>query len=100
MILWSMGDGKAGSLMFDGGSICKQLPSYPSHIRDRIANMYLPDEAVLRVTNPWIHQGIRPVQQLEMDQDGGRHSNFTSGADTPLEAHYVSPPIGHGTSST
>jgi hypothetical protein len=72
----------------------EQLPSYPSHIRDRIANMYLPDDAVLRVTNPWIHQGIRPVQ-LEMDQDG-RQSNFTSGADTPLEAHYVSPPIGHG----
>ena len=74
----------------------EQLPSYPSHIRDRIANMYLPDEAVLRVTNPWIHQGIRPVQQLEVDQDGGRHSDFPSGADTPLEAHYVSPPIGHG----
>ena len=72
----------------------EQLPSYPSHIRDRIANMYLPDQAVMRVTNPWIHQGIRPVQ-LEMDQDG-RHSDFTSGADTPLEAYYVSPPIGHG----
>ena len=72
----------------------EQLPSYPSHIRDRIANMYLPDQAVMRVTNPWIHQGIRPVQ-LEMDQDG-RHSDFTSGADTPLEAYYVSPPMGHG----
>lgn len=73
----------------------EQLPSYPSHIRDRIANMYLPDQAVLRVFNPWIHQGISPVQQLEMDQDG-RHSDFTSGAHTPLEARYVSPPIGHG----
>ena len=72
----------------------EQLPSYPSHIRDRIANMYLPDQAVLRVFNPWIHQGISPVQ-LENDQDG-RHSDFTSGTHTPLEAHYVSPPIGHG----
>jgi len=33
--------------------------------------------------------------QLENDQDG-RHSDFTSGTHTPLEAHYVSPPIGHG----
>jgi hypothetical protein len=79
----------------EGSPDHEQLPSYPSHIRDRIANMYLPDQAVLRVFNPWIHQGISPVQQLEMDQDG-RHSDFTSGAHTPLEAHYVSPPIGHG----
>jgi hypothetical protein len=56
--------------------------------------MYLLDQAVMRVTNPWIHQGIRPVQ-LEMDQDG-RHSDFRSEADTPLEAYYVSPPMGHG----
>ena len=79
----------------EGNRDQEQLPSYPSHIRDRIANMYLPDQAVLRVFNPWIRQGISPVQQLEMDQDG-RHSDFTSGAHTPLEAHYVSPPIGHG----
>jgi arrestin-related trafficking adapter 4/5/7 len=79
----------------EGSADHEQLPSYPSHIRDRIANMYLPDQAVLRVFNPWIHQGISPVQQLEMDQDG-RYSDFTSGAHTPLEAHYVSPPIGHG----
>ncbi len=81
----------------EGGSpYNEQLPSYPSHIRDRIANMYLPDQAVLRVFNPWIHQGISPVQ-LEMDQDrDGRHSDFTSGTHTPLEAYYVSPPIGHG----
>ena len=79
----------------EGGPDHEQLPSYPSHIRDRIANMYLPDQAVLRVFNPWIHQGISPVQQLEMEQDG-RQSDFTSGVHTPLEAHYVSPPIGHG----
>jgi arrestin-related trafficking adapter 4/5/7 len=79
----------------EGSPEHEQLPSYPSHIRDRIANMYLPDQAVLRVFNPWIHQGISPVQQLEMDQDG-RQSDFTSGVHTPLEAIYVSPPIGHG----
>ncbi|KAI0001271.1 hypothetical protein BJV74DRAFT_766350 [Russula compacta] len=74
------------------------LPSYPSHIRDRIANMYLPDQAVLRVANPWIHQGISPVQ-LDLDQDG-RHSNLTSGADTPLEARFVSPPTGMGSGAS
>lgn len=79
----------------ESGPAHEQLPSYPSHIRDRIANMYLPDQAVLRVFNPWIHQGISPVQLLEMDQDG-RQSDFTSGVHTPLEAHYVTPPIGHG----
>jgi len=74
------------------------LPSYPSHIRDRIANMYLPDQAVLRVTNRWISLGISPVQ-LDSDQDG-RQSNFTSGTHTPLEAQYVSvsPPTGHDAS--
>jgi hypothetical protein len=72
-----------------------ELPSYPSHIRDRIANMYLPDQAVLRVANPWIRQGISPVL-LDSDQDGGRQSGVTSGTHTPLEAHYVSSPVGHG----
>ena len=73
-----------------------ELPSYPSHIRDRIANMYLPDQAVLRVANPWIQQGISPVQ-LDTDQDG-RHSEVTSGTHTPIEAQYVSLPTGHGDS--
>ena len=73
-----------------------ELPSYPSHIRDRIANMYLPDQAVLRVTNPWIQQGISPVQ-LDSDHDG-RHSEVTSGTHTPIEAHYVSRPTSQGDS--
>ena len=72
-----------------------ELPSYPSHIRDRIANMYLPDQATLRVTNSWVHQGISPVQP-EYDQDG-RHSGSASGTHTPaLETHYVSPSLGYG----
>ncbi|KAJ7646953.1 hypothetical protein FB45DRAFT_986895 [Roridomyces roridus] len=31
-----------------------ELPSYKSHVRDRIANMYLPEAATVRVTNPWM----------------------------------------------
>ncbi|KAH9176791.1 hypothetical protein EDB89DRAFT_1903057 [Lactarius sanguifluus] len=71
------------------------LPSYPSHIRDRVANVYLPDQAALRVTNPWLQHGISPVQQHETDHDG-RHSSPTSGAHTPLEAYYVPSSLGGG----
>ncbi|KAI0044208.1 hypothetical protein FA95DRAFT_1583867 [Auriscalpium vulgare] len=39
-----------------------ELPSYSSHVRDRVANMYLPTQAVMRVTNPWVQQGVSPVQ--------------------------------------
>ncbi|KAH9963897.1 hypothetical protein BC827DRAFT_1191871 [Russula dissimulans] len=77
--------GSEGSLSEEDSSDVDQLPSYPSHIRDRIANMYLPDQAVMRVTNPWIHQGISPVQP-DVDHDG-RHSEVTSGAHTPIEAY-------------
>ncbi|KAH9058789.1 hypothetical protein EDB87DRAFT_1563750 [Lactarius vividus] len=72
------------------------LPSYPSHIRDRVANVYLPDQAALRVTNPWLQHGISPVQQHETDHDG-RHSSPASGTHTPLEAYYVPSSLGgHG----
>jgi hypothetical protein len=29
-ILWSLGDGAAGNLMFDGGSICSSFPPFPA----------------------------------------------------------------------
>ncbi|TFY74340.1 hypothetical protein EWM64_g9672, partial [Hericium alpestre] len=58
-----------------------ELPSYSSHVRDRVANMYLPEQSVMRVTNPWVHQGVSPVQG---------HEGYTStGVHTPLEAHHV-----------
>ncbi|KAI0268819.1 hypothetical protein BC834DRAFT_842114 [Gloeopeniophorella convolvens] len=66
-----------------------ELPSYPAHVRDRVANMYLPEQAVFRVTNPWIHQGISPVQV-----DSHRDLVPASGAETPLEAYHVSSPLG------
>ena len=64
------------------------LPSYPSHIRDRVANVYLPDQAALRVTNPWLQHGISPVQH-DAEPGDGRLSSPTSGTHTPLEAYYV-----------
>jgi len=36
----------------------RELPSYTAHVRDRVANMYLPETATMRITNPWaIHGG-------------------------------------------
>ncbi|KAJ3477602.1 hypothetical protein NLJ89_g12408 [Agrocybe chaxingu] len=32
----------------------RELPSYPAHVRDRIANMFLPEAVTVRVSNPWI----------------------------------------------
>lgn len=37
------------------------LPSYSDHVRDRVANAFLPDAGVMRVTNPWIAHGVSPV---------------------------------------
>jgi hypothetical protein len=73
------------------------LPSYPSHIRDRVANVYLPDQAALRVANPWLQHGISPVHH-DADHDG-RLSSPTSGTHTPLEAYYVPSSLGSGSGS-
>ncbi|KAJ2919924.1 hypothetical protein MD484_g452, partial [Candolleomyces efflorescens] len=39
----------------------RQLPSYTAHVRDRVANMYLPEAVTMRVTNPWVQHGLSPV---------------------------------------
>ncbi|KAF8893545.1 hypothetical protein BD779DRAFT_1609885 [Infundibulicybe gibba] len=38
-----------------------ELPSYMAHIRDRVANMFLPESSTIRVTNPWISAGVSPT---------------------------------------
>ncbi|KAG6865481.1 hypothetical protein C0991_002193 [Blastosporella zonata] len=64
-----------------------QLPSYNQHIRDRVANMFLPDSATMRVTNPWITQRASPVHPPDAP------STFwpvnQSGTSSPLEAHLL-----------
>lgn len=47
-----------------------ELPSYPAHVRDRVANAYLPETAVMRVTNPWIAQGVSPVVRRQTEPTG------------------------------
>jgi hypothetical protein len=59
-----------------------ELPSYTSHVRDRVANMFLPDTATVRVVNPWVR--LIPEER----ESGGRSS--ASGAATLLEAHVLS----------
>lgn len=56
------------------------LPSYSSHVRDRVANAYLPEQGMMRVANPWIVQGVSPVIHAS-----GQSSGMTS--PVPLEAH-------------
>ncbi|KAF8196793.1 hypothetical protein K438DRAFT_1673005 [Mycena galopus ATCC 62051] len=38
-----------------------ELPSYVAHVRDRVANMFLPEGHTLRVTNPWVRMGVSPT---------------------------------------
>ena len=32
----------------------RELPSYPAHVRDRVANMFLSDAVTMLVSNPWV----------------------------------------------
>jgi len=42
----------------DEGEADRELPSYTAHVRDRVANMFLPEAATVRVSNPWVnHMG-------------------------------------------
>lgn len=57
-----------------------ELPSYPAHIRDRVANAFLPESGVMRVANPWVAQGVSPVIASQA-------SETPSGTQSPQEVH-------------
>ena len=38
-----------------------ELPTYPDHVRDRVANAFLPETALMRMANPWVLQGVSPI---------------------------------------
>ncbi|KAJ3896199.1 hypothetical protein GG344DRAFT_37221 [Lentinula edodes] len=65
-----------------------ELPSYNAHVRDRIANMYLPESATMRITNPWVRDGVNSL--------GGNSDVVSpwprsrSGYSSPLDAHALS----------
>ena len=77
--------GAAGTVGTDGFGREEdmELPSYAAHVRDRVANMYLPDAGVMRVTNPWIHNGISPVQP---PAGPSSHSHSPPGTRSPPSA--------------
>ncbi|KAF9227043.1 hypothetical protein BS17DRAFT_443133 [Gyrodon lividus] len=70
-----------------------ELPSYPAHIRDRVANMYLPDSATTRVMNPWVHSGVSPTFVSENQPLSGALT--PSGAASPLVPDPVSSHLPH-----
>lgn len=59
------------------------LPSYPSHVRDRVANAYLPDAATMRVANAWVVNGISPTMPDRAAHTPGIHSEDSSGLQSP-----------------
>ncbi len=64
-----------------------ELPSYPAHIRDRVANAFLPENGVMRVTNPWVAQGVSPViAKPTSETPSGAHSPVAM----DMEAHLIS----------
>ncbi|KAF8834468.1 hypothetical protein BDN67DRAFT_876209, partial [Paxillus ammoniavirescens] len=70
-----------------------ELPSYPAHVCDRVANMYLPDSATTRVMNPWVASGISPTFASESQGQSGAWT--PSGAASPLMPHPVSSHLPH-----
>ncbi|KAF8134300.1 hypothetical protein EV363DRAFT_1323044 [Boletus edulis] len=64
-----------------------ELPSYSAHVRDRVANMYLPDSATTRVLNPWVHSNASPTLTPEPQSLSGAWS--PSGPASPLMHHPV-----------
>ncbi|KAH9483841.1 Arrestin domain-containing protein C31A2.12 [Psilocybe cubensis] len=55
------GEGAVGSRGVAGedglGRGDRELPSYTAHVRDRVANMFLPEAVTVRVGNPWVVGG-------------------------------------------
>lgn len=70
-----------------------ELPSYSAHIRDRVANMYLPDAATTRVLNPWVHSNVSPAFIPDYQSLSGDRS--LSGSASPLMSHPISSYLPH-----
>jgi hypothetical protein len=70
----------------------RELPSYAAHIRDRVANMYLPEAAIVRVNNPWINHVGSSQSGVEAQEAFSSFppSRARSGFSTPLEPHSLS----------
>lgn len=70
----------------------RELPSYSAHVRDRVANMFLPEAATVRVNNPWINYASSPQSGYDSAEAfcSVPASRARSGHSTPLEPHTLS----------
>jgi hypothetical protein len=68
-----------------------ELPSYSAHVRDRVANMYLPDSATTRALNPWVHGNVSPTSEHQSLSSAWS----PSGAISPSMHHPVSSHLPH-----
>ncbi|OSD06934.1 hypothetical protein PYCCODRAFT_1464071 [Trametes coccinea BRFM310] len=101
-LLLGSGDVEGGQAVLEDNEEedAEALPSYPSHVRDRVANAYLPDAATMRVANAWVVNGISPTIPERsattpgLGPAGGAHSENSSGMQSPAAA-YETWPVGH-----
>ncbi|KAI0358509.1 hypothetical protein OH77DRAFT_1396669 [Trametes cingulata] len=86
-LLLGSADVEGGEAVLDENNAEEEdvLPSYPSHVRDRVANAYLPDSAVMRVANAWVVNGISPTipERSVQTPGGGPYSETSSGVQSP-----------------
>jgi hypothetical protein len=67
-----------------------ELPSYTAHVRDRVANMFLPQSATMRVSNPWIQSGVSPTLTDRASWPLPVSTQSHSRGSSPLESHVLS----------
>ncbi|KAH6897509.1 hypothetical protein BKA70DRAFT_1528537 [Coprinopsis sp. MPI-PUGE-AT-0042] len=79
-----MGEGEEGETL-ELEAEDRELPSYHAHVRDRVANMYLPEGSTMRVSNPWVTQRNGPtayVHPMTSPLDGATGDD---GRDSPRD---------------
>ncbi|PPQ86040.1 hypothetical protein CVT26_013547, partial [Gymnopilus dilepis] len=106
----SNGEAEGGEGMDD-----RELPSYNAHVRDRVANMFLPEAVTMRVSNPWLGRvssaGSSPLipatpaagdladplssSTAPEDQQQGGSSAGTSGRNTRRNSSYLALDASH-----
>ncbi|KAI0084902.1 hypothetical protein BDY19DRAFT_997302 [Irpex rosettiformis] len=70
-----------------------ELPTYRDHVRDRVANAFLPETALMRMTNPWVFQGVSPIIQRNIMSNGS--SGLVSPAPIEPIPYFRNTPLAH-----
>lgn len=69
-----------------------ELPTYPDHVRDRVANAYLPETALMRMANPWVSQGVSPIIQRRNPMSHGSSGMVSPAPIEPISYFRNTPP--------